>query len=167
MSKLPNWRLRFSLRALLFAMLLVGLSLSWLAQRANYNRAQRRLVERVWRIGGAVNIEGGDAFELPVFSNEWQIEANKGWLYDARVDCRPLDILFPNHTGIKKKTSDADLDELIDAVRKMPTVRQIRLTRMFHSEAGAEKVKQALPDLRILIDNEYVPLPASPRPNTP
>jgi len=167
MTGRPKFFLRFGLRTMLLATLLVGLLLSWLVQRANHNREQRKQVQRVWRIGGAVNIEGTNVYDLPVFADEWQLEANKGWLYDARVNCRPLDIMFPNHRGITKKTSDADLDELIDAVRQMPTVRRIFLTRMFHSDAGAAKVKKALPDLHVQFDNEAELPPYSTRPLSP
>jgi hypothetical protein len=160
MTGQPRFFLRFGLRTMLLATLLVGLLLSWLVQRANHNREQRKQVQRVWRIGGAVNIEGSNAFELPVFPDEWKLEANKGWLYDARVDCRPNAILFPNHIGIKKKTSDADLDELIAAVRKMPTVKMIYLSKMFHSDAGGLKVKRAFPEMLVYMDNVTVVLPS-------
>jgi hypothetical protein len=123
-------RFQFSLRLLLLAMLLFGLGLGWLDWRARHNREQRRQVERVWRIGGAVLLDQGTYYELPVVPGEWQREAEKGWLFDALHSCRPLDILFVNHTGIKNKTSDKDLPELIDAVRQMPTVRRIMLTRL-------------------------------------
>ena len=161
---MKSLRLQFSLRLLLLAMLVLGLALGWLANRAQHNREQRRLVERLWRIGGAVYIDGSDVYELPVFADEWQIEANKGWLYDVRVTCRPLDILFPNHTGIKKKTSDADLDELIDVVHQLPTVRRIHLSRMFHSEAGATKVKRAFPHIYVQLDRIVMPQPAAEPP---
>lgn len=151
---------------MLVAMLLVGLLLSWLVQRANYNREQRRQVERIWRIGGAVLFEQGTVYELPVFPDEWQVEASKGWLHDALSNPRPIDIIFVNHTGIKQKTSDEDLPELIDAVRKMPTVKRIMLTRMFHSEAGAAQVKRAFPDLQVRLDLISMPQLTTELPQT-
>ena len=156
-------RFQFSLRLLLSAMLLLGLTLGWLDIRARHNREQRRQVERVWRIGGAVLLDQGTSYELPVFPDEWQLEASKGWLHAALSGCRPIHILFVNHTGITRKTTDDDLPELIDAVREMPTVKRITLTRLFHTEAGAAKVQQAFPNygVTVLLDNDVVRLPVA------
>jgi hypothetical protein len=142
-------RVRYSLRFLLISFLVLASCFAWLAIRVQRNGAQRRAVEQLWRMGGMVAFEGESDFVLPASDSDWTVEREKTWLHDALVTRTPTQVLFAKHPPT---LTDDDVQELVDAVRQLPTVQQIRLDGTMISRQGILTIRRELPHCTI---NKY------------
>jgi hypothetical protein len=129
--------------------LVLGCTFAWIANRVRHNGAQRRAVERIWRVGGHVAFDGESVMVRPLSKADWSAETGKTWIYDALVDRTPTQILFAHAVNYPTDVTDDDVDELIAAIRQLPTVVAVRLDATAVSRKGVERMQAELPRVRI------------------
>lgn len=143
-------RFRYSLRFLLILVLVLGVGFGLAARRADRNRAQRQTVERIWRLGGYVGYESSDQAVLPFSKPDWEAVTQRSWLYDVFVTHTPTSVYFEDRLVHASKLNDENVDELIEALQRLPTVRDVFLDSTKLADAGKAKLQAALPDRRIV-----------------
>ena len=145
MSFTMKLRVHYSLRIMLLSFLVFACFLAWITQRVQTNAAQRRAVQRIWRLGGHVAFAAEPDYQRPVLDSEWKVELEKSWLDDAWLSRTPTAILFANQVGYPTYVTDRDVEEFIDAARQLPSVRLIRLDATHISQSGIIAIRTALP----------------------
>jgi len=100
-------------------------------------------------MGGNVEFDGESVWVRPLTKADWSAETGKTWVYDAFVDRTPTQILFARAVMYPTDVTDDDVDELIAAIRQLPTVVAVRLDATAISRKGVEKMQAELPGVRI------------------
>ncbi len=136
-------------RALLLVFIVLAFAFAWVSYTAQSNRAQRHAIERIWRLGGHVVFEGERDWVRPLSEAEWSSELNRNWIHDSFVTRTPTQVLFANAVGYPTDVSDDDVDELIDVLRKLPTIQSVRLDATTITENGVRKLQAELPGVYI------------------
>ena len=80
----------------------------------------------------------------PVTNAEWDSELQRSWFYDVMTTRTPVGVLFANRLGLPDITDD-DVEELVTALKQVPTLRVVQLDGTKLTPDGVAKVKAALP----------------------
>ena len=137
---------QYSLRTLLLLVLLVSLPLSWLATKIQQKKAERRAVAEIERLGGEVeyDYEWGIA-PLPPGAT-WEVSRpGPAWVRKLLGDDFFSDVVCVM-CGFNDELTDDGLEHLKDLTQ----LQRLNLCGTNITDAGYEKLKQALPDCRIL-----------------
>jgi len=140
---------RFSLRSLLLVTVLFSGCLAWFTHRAHMNRRQREAVHRIWKMGGLVAFKSEPTYTIPLNDNEWLAETSKTWFDDVLRVRTPEYVLFASMRGKRSDVDDDDIEELIDVLKQLPSIRYVRLDATDITEEGVARMQAALPDCMI------------------
>lgn len=85
----------------------------------------------------------------PVTNLEWDAELNRTWFQDAFATRTPHTVLFADRVGYKFNVTDKDVDELADALKKLPSIQRVLLDGTELTPNGVQRLRAALPDRMI------------------
>lgn len=143
---------RYSLRSLLLGVLLLCVGIAALAYRANAKRSEQEAVETIWQMGGAVVFEGEQYSVIPLLDSSGEFfvpsmsnkkSAWRTWLdcaFDSRTPCQ---VLFNDDYKLHN-VNDDDVDDLIEAISRIPSIKVIFLDGTRITNEGAQRLRNAL-----------------------
>jgi hypothetical protein len=114
-------------------------------------RQERAALRRLWRLGTVIAFEGEREYTNPPLTpSEWDAELARSWLDDLAAS-RPKLVLFVRFAPAAKwpepVVDDADIPELIEILRSLPTITQVQLDKSI-TPSGRAQLEKAVPEVR-------------------
>jgi hypothetical protein len=146
-------RWRYRLRTLLVAVIVTGLGFGWLARYLRRERDQVALVAELNQAGISAwqyepNTVGRVLRVLPTSAQQWLVPRRVRWTF-----CY-------SPSGISAFTiGDDTVPYLIDRMRRLPYLRSLSLLHGQISPEAEERLREALPNVEIVVDPRVGVLP--------